>query len=44
MSVQQRRKYDSGFKCNTIQLSKEPDRTVTALMKNLGIGKNIIYR
>jgi transposase-like protein len=44
MSVQQRRKYDSDFKRNAVQLSKEPGRTVTGVSDNLGIGKDILYR
>ena len=44
MSVQQRRKYDSDFKRNAVQLSEEPDRTVAEVAENLGIGKDILYR
>ncbi len=44
MSVQQRRKYDSDFKRNAVQLSEEPDRTVADVAENLGIGKDILYR
>ena len=44
MSVQQRRKYDSDFKRNAVQLSEEPDRTVANVAENLGIGKDILYR
>ena len=44
MSVQQRRKYDSDFKRNSVQLSEEPDRTVADVAENLGIGKDILYR
>ncbi len=44
MSVQQRRKYDSDFKRNAVQLSEEPDRTVAAVAENLGIGTDILYR
>ena len=44
MSVQQRRKYDSDFKRNAVQLSEEPDRTVSDVAENLGIGKDILYR
>ena len=44
MSVQQRRKYDSDFKRNAVQLSEAPDRTVADVAENLGIGKDILYR
>ena len=44
MSVQQRRKYDSDFKRNSVQLSEEPGRTVADVADNLGIGKDILYR
>jgi transposase-like protein len=44
MSVQQRRKYDSDFKRNAVQLSEESDRTVANVAENLGIGKDILYR
>lgn len=44
MSVQERRKYDPDFKRNAVQLTEEPGRTVAAVAKNLGIGKDLIYR
>jgi len=43
MSVQ-RRKYDSDFKRNAVQLTEEPGRTVAEVAENLGIGKDLIYR
>ena len=43
MSVQ-RRKYDSDFKRNAVQLAEEPGRTVAEVAENLGIGKDLIYR
>ena len=43
MSVQ-RRKYDSDFKRNAVQLTEEPGRTVTEVAENLGIGKDLLYR
>lgn len=44
MSVQERRKYDPDFKRNAVQLTEEPGRTVATVAKNLGIGKDLIYR
>ena len=44
MSVQQRRKYDSDFKRNAVQLTEEPGRTVSDVAENLGIGKDLLYR
>ena len=44
MSVQQRRKYDSDFKRNAVQLSEELGRTVAGVAENLGIGKDLLYR
>jgi transposase-like protein len=44
MSVQHRRKYDSDFKLNAVQLTEEPGRTVTDVAENLGIGKDLLYR
>jgi len=44
MSVQQRRKYDSDFKRNAVQLTEEPGRTVADVAENLGIGKDLLYR
>ncbi len=44
MSVQQRRRYDSDFKRNAVELSEKPDRTVADVAENLGIGKDILYR
>jgi transposase len=43
MSVQ-RRKYDSDFKRNAVQLTEEPGRTVAEVAEKLGIGKDLIYR
>ena len=43
MSVQ-RRKYDSDFKRNAVQLTDAPGRTVTEVADNLGIGKDLLYR
>lgn len=43
MSVQ-RRKYDSDFKRNAVQLTDESGRTVTEVAENLGIGKDLLYR
>ena len=43
MSVQ-RRKYDSDFKRNAVQLAEEPGRSVAEVAENLGIGKDLIYR
>ncbi len=44
MSIQQRRKYDSDFKRNAVQLTEESRRAVAAVAENLGIGKDILYR
>ena len=44
MSVQQRRKYDSDFKRNAVQLTEKPGRTVADVAENLGIGKDLLYR
>jgi len=44
MSVQQRRKYDSDFKRNAVQLAEGPDRTVAGVAENLGISKDLLYR
>jgi len=44
MSVQQRRKYDSDFNRNAVQLTEEPGRTVTDVAENLGIAKDLLYR
>ena len=44
MSVQNRRKYDSDFKRNAVQLTEEPGRTVQEVAENLGINSDLIYR
>jgi len=44
MSIQQRRKYDSDFKRNAVQLTEEPGRTVAEVAENLGISKDLLYR
>jgi len=44
MSVQQRRKYDSDFKRNAVQLTEEPGRTVPEVAEKLGVGKDFLYR
>jgi transposase-like protein len=44
MSVQNRRKYDSDFKRNAVQLTEEPGRTVREVADNLGINSDLIYR
>ena len=44
MSVQKRRRYDSEFKHNAVQLTEEPGRSVTDVAENLGIGKDLLYR
>ncbi len=44
MSVQERRKYDSDFKRNAVQLTEEQGRTVAEIAGNLGIGKDLLYR
>ena len=44
MSVQRRRKYDSDFKRNAVQLTEEAGRTVADVAENLGIGKDLLYR
>ncbi len=44
MSVQERRKYDSDFKRNAVQLAEESGRTVAEIAENLGIGKDLLYR
>jgi transposase-like protein len=43
MSVQ-RRKYDSDFKRNAVQLTEESDRSVKEVAENLGINKDLLYR
>ena len=43
MSVQ-RRKYDSDFRRNAVQLTEESGRGVKALADNLGINKDLLYR
>ena len=43
MSVQ-RRKYDSDFKINAVNLTEEPGRTVKEVAENLGIAKDLLYR
>ena len=44
MSVQQRRKYDPGFKRNAVLLSEKPEKTVTEIADNLGISRDLLYR
>lgn len=44
MSVQHRRKYDPDFKRNAVLLSQEEGRTVSEVARNLGIGKDLLYR
>ena len=44
MSVQQRRKYDPGFKRNSVQLAEESGRTVAEVAENLGISRDLLYR
>ena len=44
MSVQRRRKYDSDFKRNAVQLSEEPGRTIAEVAENLGIARDLLYR
>ena len=44
MSVQQRRKYDSDFKRNAVQLTEEPGRTVADVAEKLCISKDLLYR
>jgi transposase/putative transposase len=44
MSVRQRRKYDSDFKRNAVQLTEEPGRTVPGVAEKLGIAKDLLYK
>ncbi len=44
MNSEPRRKFDPDFKRNTVLLCAEPGRSVTEVAKNLGIGKDLLYR
>lgn len=44
MSVQRRRKYDSDFKRNAVQLIEESGQSVKEVADNLGINKDLLYR
>ncbi len=44
MGVQNRRKYDSDFKQNTVLLTQQPGRTVSDVAKKLGIDSARIYQ
>jgi len=44
MSSQPRRKFDQDFKRNAVLLYAEPGRSVVEVAKNLGIGKDLLYR
>ena len=44
MGIQNRRKYDSGFKKNAVMLAQEPGRSVSEVARNLGISKDLIYQ
>jgi len=44
MSVQQRRKYDSDFKRNAVQLAEDSDRTASEVAENLGVSADLLYR
>lgn len=44
MSVQQRRKYDADFKRHAVQLSEEPERSISEVADNLGVSKDLLYR
>lgn len=44
MSSEPRRKFDQDFKRNAVLLCAEPGRSVVEVAKNLGIGKDLLYR
>ncbi len=44
MSSEPRRKFDQDFKRNAVLLCAEPGRSVVEAAKNLGIGKDLLYR
>jgi len=44
MSVQNRRRYDSGFKRDAVRLSEDPVRSVPEVAEGLGINSDLIYR
>ncbi len=44
MSSQPRRKFDQDFKKNAVLLCAESGRSVVEVAKNLGIGKDLLYR
>ncbi len=44
MSSNPRRKFDQDFKRNAVLLCAEPGRSVVDVAKNLGVGKDLLYR
>ena len=44
MSSEPRRKFDQDFKRNAVLLCAEPGRSVVEVARNLGIGKDLLYR
>jgi len=44
MGIQNRRKYDSDFKKNAVQLANEPGRSVSEVAEKLGINSDLIYQ
>ncbi len=44
MGIQNRRKYDSDFKGNAVQLANEPGRRVSEVADKLGINPELIYQ
>ena len=44
MNSEPRRKFDQDFKRNAVLLCAEPGRSVVEVAKNLGIGKDLLYR
>jgi len=44
MGIQNRRKYDSDFKRNAVQLANEPGRSVSEVAEKLGINSDLIYQ
>ncbi len=44
MISEPRRKFDQDFKTNAVLLCTEPGRSVVEVAKNLGIGKDLLYR
>ena len=44
MSTDQRRKYDSDFKRQALQLVESSERTVSEIAENLGIRSDLLYR